>query len=562
MNFPDTDPGSEGCVPRRLSVCLINPRFEPSYFGMEHALPLMPGDKRCWNVTGALPALAALAPPYCDVTLLDENVEDIDFDSLARYDIVGVTGMIVQRRRMHEILARLRDVPATVVVGGPYCSVSDAEFADLCDTRFVGEAEETWPAFLSAFARGEPVARRYAQAEKSDMQKVPAPDYRRLKSSAYITASLQSSRGCPFMCEFCDIITVFGRKPRYKTPSQMVSELDTILASGMRVCFLVDDNFIGNKRFAKDLLVAIAEWQRDHNYPVIISTEASIDLADEPELLELMLQANFRKVFIGVESPRPGSLQETRKIQNLRGDGQLEKLQRIRDSGLVVQAGFIVGFDNDDAAIFDEQYEFIMRSGIAQAIVAILSPIPTTPLYDRLRAEGRLDFSNPRVTFHPKKMTREELIEGYDRLIRRLYEPRAYLQRLLDGYAGSPSFREARRSFETQTGQIPGARQRWLALAGGLGMAARLSMAMARQGALFRVGAEYLRQWRRNRRENGVEAIPLAAFIRVCCEHWHFYRVANSTRKYEFGAMVAETEESVETGVAHYLPGQARRRAS
>ena len=203
----------------RLSVCLINPRFEPSFWGFDFALPLMPGQKRCWVVTGALPALAALVPENCDVELIDENVEALDFDNLERFDVIGVTGMIVQGRRMFEILDRLQGVRGRVVVGGPYVSVAESLFEDVSDVRFVGEAEETWPAFLKALMAGEPVSDRYEQPDKTDMRKVPAPRYDLLKADRYLMASLQFSRGCPFLCEFCDIITIFGRRPRVKAAS-------------------------------------------------------------------------------------------------------------------------------------------------------------------------------------------------------------------------------------------------------------------------------------------------------------------------------------------------------
>lgn len=549
--------GDCGLLPR-LSVCLINPKFMPSYWGMDHILPYMPGNKRNWTVTGALPTLAALAPKHCDVTLIDENVQEIDFGALERFDIVGVTGMIVQRQRMHEILDRLRKSSATIIVGGPYCSVSDAEFADLSDTRFVGEAEETWPAFLTAYARGEPVARRYEQSGRSDMEKLPPPRYDLLQTGRYVVASLQFSRGCPFLCEFCDIITVFGRRPRLKSPQQMITEFEVVRAAGMRHCFLVDDNFIGNKQKAKELLRAVVEWQDLHGYPLIFSTEASINLADDAELLDLMVRANFRSVFIGIETPRASSLEETRKVQNLRGDSMLDKLQRIRDAGLVIKAGFIVGFDSDDKAIFEEQFDFIQSSGIAQAMVAILSPIPTTPLYDRLKAEGRLDLNHTDVAFHPKQMTREVLKAGYDDLLRRLYDPDAYFSRLLEGYGGSPAFRAARKAMDVRIGRKPTLAARLSEIAGGAVMVLKLVRSLIGSSSLRSVGGAYLRQWRRNRRDNGAEAIPFPTFVVLCCEHWHFMTISRSDRKTDFGIVSTTPLASGDDRSENYLPRQAR----
>ena len=209
-------------LPRKLSICIINPKFEPSFWGHDFALPLLPGDKRCWTVTGALPALAGLVPDGHDVTLLDENVESLDLNLLRRFDVIGLTGMIVQGNRMREILEGLKEVPAVIAVGGPYVSVQPEAFEQLCDVRFLGEAEVTWPEFLTATAEGRATRAVYQQAERTDMTKVPPPRYDLLKAQHYMAAAVQFSRGCPFQCEFCDIITVFGRRPRLKTPGAAV----------------------------------------------------------------------------------------------------------------------------------------------------------------------------------------------------------------------------------------------------------------------------------------------------------------------------------------------------
>ncbi len=519
--------------PRALAVCIINPKFQPSFWGFDYALPLMSGDKRSWVVTGALPALAALAPAHCSVTLIDENIEDIDFEAMRHFDVIGVTGMIVQRDRMTEILLQLRDLPATVVVGGPYVTVAEERFSDLCDVVFIGEAEETWPVFLRELGQGKPVQRRYQQADKTDMQTVPAPRYDLVKAGSYVMASLQFSRGCPFQCEFCDIITIFGRKPRLKTPQQMIIEFDALLAAGFRSCFLVDDNFIGNKAKAKDLLRALVAWQKQHGYPMTLFTEASINLADDSEMIELMVASNFRNVFIGIETPKKESLIETLKHQNVRGDSLEDKVQRIRDGGLIIQAGFIVGFDADTESIFEEQFDFIQRSGIAQSLVSILTPIPTTPLYARLEREGRLDYSNPHVAFHPKGMSRESLKTGFDRLTRQLYEPRAYFERLFRGYAGSPEFRRRRATLERL---VPARTARFAGL-GGIGQAAGLAVALLRDGQLWQVGSAYVDVWCRLNRPLGREAIPLATFLNMCVVQWHFFKVSRMANRDSIGTV-------------------------
>ncbi|MGA2185823.1 MAG: radical SAM protein [Bryobacteraceae bacterium] len=525
---------------RRLSVCLINPRYTPTFWGFDFALPLMPGKKSYSNITGALPALAALTPPHCDVKLLDENVEPIDYEALLHFDVIGLTGMIVQAARMREILLDLGKLPAVVVVGGAYVSVAEDWFAGLCDIRFIGEAEETWPAFLTALAAGEQIAKRYEQAEKTDMRKVPAPRFDLLKPDRYQLAPLQFSRGCPFQCEFCDIITVFGRRPRVKTVEQMIKEFEAVHQAGFQSCFLADDNFIGNKKQAKILLRALIEWQQARGYPLQFYTEASVNLADDPELIDLMAGANFRQVFIGVESPRGESLAETRKFQNIRGDSLEAKIQRIRDGGIVVIAGFIVGFDHDDGAIFDEQFDFIQRTGIAQAAVGLLTPIPTTPLYDRLKAEGRLDFGDPDVLFHPRLMSRETLKRGYEKLLRRLYEPEAYFDRLFRGYRGSPAFRRRRAIMDAAVLPQQTVASKLVRTAGGLTQAFRLALTLARARLLRRLGGAYLEVWFRENLPLGRDALPFCMFVHLCVIHWHFYNVIRLPKKNGFGAVSAK----------------------
>src|SRR5262249_47952054 len=428
---------SRGAEPRPakavLSVCLINPRFEPSYWGFEYALPLYPGDRRSTMINGALPTVAGLAAGP-DVALIDENVEEIDWAALSRFDVVGVTGMNVQRERQREILERLRAIGTFVVVGGPYVSVKEEAFEGLCDAMFVGEADETWPRFLADFAAGRAVKSRYEQQGRTDMTTLPIPRYDLLRVDRYASGSLQFSRGCPFLCEFCDIIVIYGRVPRTKEPAQVIAELDEMRKAGFFSAMIVDDNFIGNKKHAKELLREIAVWQREHRYPLRLSTEASINLADDPELLELMYQANFRQVFIGVETPRAASLEETKKFQNTRGDSMEAKLARIQRAGLDISAGFIVGFDSDDLAIFEDQYRFIQDNGILLAMVGMLGAIPKTPLYERLQREGRLMEEDPNCNFHPKQMTREELRANYWELVGRLYTPEAFFERYFAVY--------------------------------------------------------------------------------------------------------------------------------
>src|SRR4051812_11194158 len=281
-------------------ICLINPRFPTSFWGLNHGLPLM-GKKANMPVL-ALPVLAGLTPPGHEVVLIDENIREIDFDAVEACDIVGITGMTVQRDRMREILEELRSRGCFVVIGGPWVSVAEDWFADLVDVSFIGEAEETWPRFLEEWAEGRHAA-RYEQADKTDMTKVPLPRYDLVKFPEYAMGCIQTSRGCPFQCELCDIIVIFGRKPRIKLAETVIAEIEAQHRQGVHVIFLVDDNFIGNKKAAKVILRAIVEWERANGYPLSFFTEASLDLAEDDELMRLMAEAGMVAVFIGIESP-------------------------------------------------------------------------------------------------------------------------------------------------------------------------------------------------------------------------------------------------------------------
>jgi radical SAM superfamily enzyme YgiQ (UPF0313 family) len=414
-------------------IVIINPRFDVSYWGMESALPFM--GRRANLPVASLPLLAALTPAEHTVTLIDENVEPINFERVARADIVGVTGMSVQRFRMKEILAELKERGVFTAVGGPLVTVQEDYFEDLADVIFIGEAEETWPRFLREWAAGNH-ATRYEQAEKTDMSTVPTPRFDMLKMRHYAFGSVQFTRGCPFQCEFCDIIVTFGRKPRIKTSAQIIAELDALKKEGVKIAFVVDDNLIGNKRAIKPILADVVAWQEKHGYPLTLFTEASIDLADDAELMKLMTDANIIAVFIGIESPNEASLRETKKFQNVRGGGTiLEKVHRIQDAGMDVWCGMILGFDNDDETIFNAQIEFLTQARISNSMSGMLYAIPKTPLYDRLAREGRLDPADEPefgTNVIPLKIGREELRDGYLRVMHDLYTPEAFFNRLDD----------------------------------------------------------------------------------------------------------------------------------
>jgi radical SAM superfamily enzyme YgiQ (UPF0313 family) len=420
-------------------IVLINPRYSISFWGMEHSLPIF--RKRANMPMQSLPLLAALAGPEHTVTIVDENVEELDFNRLARADMVGVTGMNVQRVRMRQICEELHARGIFTVVGGAWVTVEEDYFEGVADAIFVGEADQSWPLFLRQWQAGEHQY-RYEQTEPTLMERLPVPRLDLLKTKHYMFGTLQISRGCPYQCEFCDIIVTFGRRPRLKTGEQITAELDSLLANGLPFVFVVDDNLIGNKKAVKQLLPHVIRWQEAHGYPMTFFTEASIDLAEDEELMGLLARVNCQSVFVGIESPNEDALVETKKSQNLRkGAGTLlERVHRIQDFGLDIWCGMIVGFDSDDATIFEVQKRFLTEARIAQAMVGMLGAIPKTPLYERLQEEGRLDPDDAfrlGTNFEPAQMTREELSEGYVQLMHDLYQPQAFFDRLdalyLDG---------------------------------------------------------------------------------------------------------------------------------
>jgi radical SAM superfamily enzyme YgiQ (UPF0313 family) len=503
-------------------IVLINPRFEVSYWGLEHALPLL--GKRANMPVASLPLLAALTPPGHSVTLIDENIEEIDFDRCARADIIGVTGMSVQRRRIRQVVHELKRRGAFVVVGGPWATVKEDDFAGLVDVVFVGEAGETWPRFLTDWEQGKHGG-RYEQAEKTDMTTVPPPRFDLLKMRHYAFGSVQFSRGCPFQCEFCDIIVTFGRRPRIKSTAQVLAELDALRAEGVRMAFIVDDNLIGNKKAIRSVLREVVRWQERHGYSLTLFTEASIDLADDPELMAMMVEANIASVFVGIESPNEASLREARKHQNLRPGGSIvDKVRRIQDSGMEVWCGMIVGFDHDDETIFDAQVRFITEARIVSAMLGMLSAIPKTPLHDRLAAEGRLDLSDEPefgTNVIPARLAREQLRDGYIQVLNALNDPEAYFERLEALYLeGRLEFSQAaNRYWRRRPWRLAAVKGLFLAQA--VGLLVRLTCRLE-DSALRR---EYLRRvWRllKHRRDPSV----LWIYVVKCAMHYHAHTMA------------------------------------
>jgi radical SAM superfamily enzyme YgiQ (UPF0313 family) len=426
-----------------VRLLLINPRYPESFWSFRWAVErVLPRAKRSINPPLGLATLAALCPPDWEVTIVDENVEPLPLEPQA--DLVGVCGMGVQFPRQRALLDYYRRRGYRVVAGGSYASLCPELYAAHADTVIAGESEYVWPAFCRDYEAGhaQPLYRETGVVRLEDS---PTPRFDLLKLERYTTATLQFSRGCPFRCEFCDIIVMFGRKPRYKTVAQVGRELDALRALGVRNAFFVDDNLIGHKAVAKDLLRYLAGYQAAHGRPFDFGTEASLNLAHDPELLALFRDAGFGWVFIGIESSDPATLRATRKHQNTQ-ENPIESVRRIYAHGIDVLAGFIVGFDQDTPETFDAQHDFIVRSGIQAAMVGLLTALPHTPLHERLRAAGRLRTdvdagNNTRLATNvvPLGMSYETMIDRYRTLYRRLVSDAGIARRIRNKLAHMPA---------------------------------------------------------------------------------------------------------------------------
>ncbi len=416
-----------------MQVLLINPRFPESFWSFKWAVDTVLPGKRALNPPLGLATVAALSPEDWDVTIVDENVESIPL--VPRADIIGICGMGVQFQRQRELLTYYRNKGYFVVAGGSYASLCPESYDSIANCVVAGEAEYTWREFCDDFKVGKP-KQLYQETGVVALADSPVPRFDLLKLNRYRSVSMQFSRGCPFRCEFCDIIVMFGRRPRTKSPSQVGSELDLLRRLDVHSVFFVDDNLIGDKRAAKDLLRFLEQYKRQHDYRFHFGTEASMNLAQDDELLQLFRRAGFGWVFLGIESPDVTSLLETKKFQNTRQD-MLTAVRRIYASGIEVLGGFIVGFDNDTAETFEQQYHFITQSGIQGAMVGLLTALPKTPLYYRLEKEGRLlpgandsDNTKQGTNVIPLRMKYDEMMERYRGLYTRLLTYRNIADRI------------------------------------------------------------------------------------------------------------------------------------
>jgi radical SAM superfamily enzyme YgiQ (UPF0313 family) len=415
-----------------MNILLVYPEFPDTFWSFKHALKFV--HKKAGAPPLGLLTVAALLPSGWEKRLVDLNVTSLTPKDLDWADYVFISAMIVQRRSAQTIIARCKKAGVKVVAGGPLFTMEHERFPEV-DHFVLNEAELTLPLFLADLAHGR-AQRLYTTAEFPDIRQTPTPLWRLANLKHYDTVSIQFSRGCPFNCDFCNITALLGHYPRLKTAAQIIAELDALYALGWRKSiFFVDDNFIGNKKQIKaEVLPALIEWRKGKR-GMPFSTEVSINLADDPELLRLMVQAGFDAVFVGIETPNEDSLVECSKTQNRNRD-LVESVKRLQRAGLQVQGGFIVGFDNDPPTIFQQQIDFIQRSGIVTAMVGLLQAPLGTRLYERLRQEGRVvsEMSGDNVdgsTNILPKMGLEPLREGYRQLLNRIYAPQYYYERVL-----------------------------------------------------------------------------------------------------------------------------------
>jgi radical SAM superfamily enzyme YgiQ (UPF0313 family) len=416
-----------------MKVLLVWPEIPVTYWGAQYSVKLI--EKRSAMPPLGLLTVAAICPQENDFRLVDLNIQSLSDDDLKWADLVLMSGMVIQHKSMMDTLARCKAVGVRTVVGGPHATSSPEKFDD-ANYLVLDEGEITLPMFWADFAAGNPQRIYTASGEKPDITLSPTPRFDLLKITDYTHMCIQFSRGCPFACEFCDITTLYGKKPRTKLPEQILRELQAIYDLNFRgEVFLVDDNFIGNKKNVKLMLPELTKWMREHDNPFWLYTEASINLADDDELLSMMGEAGFHSVFVGIESPSLESLRETQKYQNIHGD-MLSKIHKIQQYGIEVMAGFIVGFDSDTEEIFESQIEFITAARIPMAMVGPLNAMPNTQLWVRLEREGRLDtdFTGDNLGFcnFKTKLPALTLARGYRHVLASLYEPKAFFGRLYD----------------------------------------------------------------------------------------------------------------------------------
>ena len=415
-----------------MRALLVYPEYPETFWSFKHAMRFV--SRKAAHPPLGLLTVASMLPAGWEKRLVDMNVRPLTDGDLEWADAVMISAMLVQRSSAERVVARAKTLGKTVIGGGPLFTVQPESFPTV-DHMVLGEAENVMAEFVRDLERGE--ARRfYSSDDRPCLSRTPLPDWDLINFKHYATMCIQYSRGCPHNCDFCDIIVLNGRVPRTKGADQLIAELDAIHRRGWRgSTFVVDDNFIGNKKKVKALLPLVIQWMKDRKHPFELLTEASLGLADDDELMDLMVEAGFTKVFLGIESPSEESLEECNKIQNKNRD-MVAAVKKIQNKGMEVMGGFIIGFDSDTPSIFEKQLAFIQKSGVATAMVGLLTAVPGTKLYAKLKSQGRLlrassgDNTDGSLNFIPK-MDREVLLRGYGKLLRTIYSHREYYDRVL-----------------------------------------------------------------------------------------------------------------------------------
>lgn len=414
-----------------MKILLIYPQYPDTFWSFKHVLKFV-SKKAAFPPLGLL-TIAAMLPQEWEKKVVDMNVSKLKDKHIRWADYVFISAMITQKESAKEVVERCNNLGVKVVAGGPVFTTGYEEFEGI-DHFVLGEAEVTLPAFLEDFQNGN-AKRIYESNERPDITKTPIPLWNLINHKHYVSLPVQYSRGCPCDCEFCDIIIMNGRVPRTKTASQLLREFRAIYNTGFRgAIFIVDDNFIGNKARVRAMLPKVIRWQNKAKNPFTLFTEASLNLADDEDLMDMMVEAGFDKVFVGLETPEEESLAECNKFQNEKRD-MVAAVKAIQNHGMEVLGGFIVGFDHDPESIFDSQINFIQKIGVATAMVGILTALPKTKLHNRLKQEGRLlktstgNNTDTSINFVPK-MDTEVIIKGYHRILQTIYAPKNYYERI------------------------------------------------------------------------------------------------------------------------------------
>lgn len=415
-----------------MNILMIYPRYPITFWSFKYILKYI-SKKAAFPPLGLL-TVASMLPKEWNLQLVDLNIKKLKQKDLEWADYVMISAMLVQKDSVKEILDNCRQLEKKVIAGGPLFTGKPEAYIAFVDHLILNEAECTLPQFLADLKNGTP-QKVYCSNSFPSLDITPLPRWDLVKIKNYATLMIQFSRGCPFNCEFCDVTTLFGHNPRTKTEGQFLQELQTIYDTGWRgALFIVDDNFIGNKKAIKAMLPRVIEWMKAHKYPFEMLTETSINIADDDELIQLMTQAGFQSIFIGLETPNEESLKECSKNQNCERDMTVA-IKKLQAAGLQVFGGYIVGFDHDDESIFARQIKFIQETGVVTAMVGLLNALPNTKLWHRLKRENRLadtcsgDNTDGSINFIPR-MDKAKLIAGYNKIVKTIYSPRHYYQRV------------------------------------------------------------------------------------------------------------------------------------